>query len=186
MVTFNTSHPLDELLRNAAEHDHSNVDTEALYDLKCLHENDSQSDIRDKTGEHGYGTWGYTGKSLCNDELWRRFSLDIIADKDNLSSESDHPAAEITKLRNYFREWVISKGADPSEDANPRFWDCLIINEASMRSRLELPDETPPLRVAVDNEEKMPWRGAGSCGFVWILDSSRCTRPYRDGYGLSR
>lgn len=106
-----------------------------------------------------------------NDELWRRFHLDILEDADGLSAESDNPSLNRTQLSNYFKKWVLSKGGDPEEYGNPRFWDCLVINEESMKSLLALPDETPPLRVAVDNAEKAPWRSADHGAFVWILDS---------------
>jgi hypothetical protein len=108
---------------------------------------------------------------IYNDELWRRFHLDILEDADGMSADSDDPFLNRTQLCNYFKKWVASKGGDPEEYGNPRFWDCLVINEESMKSLLALPDETPPLRVAVDNAEKAPWREVDAGAFVWILDS---------------
>lgn len=121
-----------------------------------------------------FGTQGESKKMtnpVYNDELWRRFSLHTIEDATNLSLESDHPALFSNKLCDYFREWVVSVGGDPYTDNNPRFWDCLVINRELMQSLLALSDETPPLRVAVDNAEKGPWRAAGADAFVWVLDS---------------
>lgn len=118
-----------------------------------------------------FGAKGEARKKMnpvYNDELWKRFDLDIVEDKFRLQSQD--PTRDSARLSNYFREWVESKAEDPLDYRNPRFLDCIIINEDSMRSLLALPDETPPLRVPVDRREKTTWP-ADDDAFVWLLDS---------------
>ncbi|KAK3296336.1 uncharacterized protein B0H64DRAFT_374434 [Chaetomium fimeti] len=116
-----------------------------------------------------------------NEELAKRFYCDMIEDKDRLAGiQSD--AEGFAKLRDYFREWLVSVGVQPdlplnhddddNDDDNdddpdlgpalepneshddPRFRSVLVVDEECLRSLIEeLPDETPPLRTAVDREE---------------------------------
>ncbi len=109
-----------------------------------------------------------------NEELWKRLHFDLVEDQDNLSGAEASPTA----LCDYFRRWAASKGVDPDDYRDPRFWDCLVLDEASLRSIVELlPDEPPPLRVARDSEEKGTWVRARQGAFLRILDSRVVQHP---------
>ncbi len=121
-----------------------------------------------------YPSYGERGESKVihsterNDELYRRFYLDIIEDKAALANLDRDGLVE------YFRRWVASLGLDPYYSGLPRFLCYLVIDAESLASLAQIPDDPPPLRVAKDLEEKRAFLSAGSGAWVWLMD----TRPF--------
>ncbi|KAK4194009.1 hypothetical protein QBC40DRAFT_322697 [Triangularia verruculosa] len=139
-----------------------------------------------------------------NEELAKRFYCDVIEDKDRLAGiQSD--AEGFAKLRDYFREWLVSVGVQPDLPPNhdddddddddtddpdldpalepneshddPRFRSVLVVDEECLRSLIEeLSDETPPLRTAVDREEWLKYLRMGKKAWLWMLDTGYMTR----------
>ncbi|KAM7212550.1 hypothetical protein V8F06_012089 [Rhypophila decipiens] len=125
-----------------------------------------------------------------NEELAKRFYCDSDAEG-------------FAKLRDYFREWLVSVGVQPDLPPNhdddddddtddpdldpalepkeshddPRFRSVLVVDEKCLRSLIEeLPDETPPLRTAVDREEWLKYLRMGKKAWLWMLDTGYITR----------
>ncbi|KAG9251954.1 ankyrin repeat-containing domain protein [Emericellopsis atlantica] len=63
-----------------------------------------------------------------------------------------------------------AENKDPEDFYNPRFLDCIIINEESIRSLVALADDTPPLMVFATWKEKLCFGHSGGA-FVRLLDS---------------
>ncbi|KAK7994899.1 hypothetical protein PG990_013672 [Apiospora arundinis] len=87
-----------------------------------------------------------------NDELARRFRVDLVQDENrlNLPRLSGASQDDIRALCDVFNEWVVSVGQDPSAEVSlsPRFFDCLVVDEDALRSLVALPEEPPQLHVA--------------------------------------
>ncbi|OIW27914.1 hypothetical protein CONLIGDRAFT_454278 [Coniochaeta ligniaria NRRL 30616] len=114
-----------------------------------------------------------------NDEISRRFYLDVIEDKANLE-ELDGPD-HFMALYDYFRRWVVGVGESP-DDAdpfrkNPRLRHFLVIDAESLRSLSEIADEMPPLRCAADYQEKAASVRWGGQGWLWLLDATVMPKP---------
>ncbi|KAH8896327.1 hypothetical protein GQ53DRAFT_761253 [Thozetella sp. PMI_491] len=116
-----------------------------------------------------------------NEELARRVYFDVIEDK-NLARFSSSRPQDFKGLNDYFKIWVESKGEDPAEFDNARFCYCLVIDAASLSSFEKIPLEVPPLRVAVDYEEKRSFIQLGRPAWVWILDAHTIGRVPDEEY----
>ncbi|KAK8047550.1 hypothetical protein PG996_015614 [Apiospora saccharicola] len=109
--------------------------------------------------------WGDIGEAKhrnkangsINDELGRRFRVELLEDKDRLGhlprlDRASHD--DIRSLCDVFDTWVASVGQDPPRDENtsisPRFCDCLVVDEEALRSLAALPEDPPQLHVAAD------------------------------------
>ena len=111
-----------------------------------------------------------------NDELWSRFHLDVVEDKDKLDMEGPLTEASFHTLRDYFRKWVAGLGQDPDEAyiegyGNSRFCDPIIIDAEALATLCGLPEETPPNRPPVDREEWYKFVRMRKKGWVWVLDT---------------
>ncbi|KAK1761701.1 hypothetical protein QBC33DRAFT_582207 [Phialemonium atrogriseum] len=119
-----------------------------------------------------------------NEELGRRFRVEVVEDKDklNLPNLDDATFEDIKAFRRYFDQWVVALGEDPSTaeySTSPRLCDFLLVDSASLRSLAALPDRTPPLCLAVDFAEKQGWQKDGSA-HVWLVDC-RAVGRYDEG-----
>ncbi|KAK8137615.1 hypothetical protein PG984_003108 [Apiospora sp. TS-2023a] len=129
--------------------------------------------------------WGEIGEAKhrnktngsINDELGRRFRIELLEDKDRLGhlphlDRASHD--DIGSLCDVFDTWVASVGQDPPRDENtsisPRFCDCLVVDEEALRSLAALPEDPPRLHVAADCATKQKWRSEASA-FLWLLDT---------------
>lgn len=112
-----------------------------------------------------------------NEELFRRFWLEVVEDREGLgnldgggggggengdgsgSGSAQSVDDRFTALGDYFRRWAagVDRGLIP--DVNPRFCTCLVMDSESIASLAALPEELPPLRCAVDIEEKRTFLG---------------------------
>ncbi|KAH0421149.1 hypothetical protein CcaCcLH18_13616 [Colletotrichum camelliae] len=130
------------------------------------------------------GSWGYTvlrvvyTQDEINEELARRFVLEVVENKalkdlnlPNLST--DTPQQDIKSLTQIFEDWrkeAIGDNTDLDPRDNTRFCDFLVIDEASLRTLVALPDETPPLELVSRAERRARhelWAGS----FGWLIDS---------------
>ncbi|KAL0936260.1 uncharacterized protein CTRU02_208475 [Colletotrichum truncatum] len=127
-----------------------------------------------------FPSWGARGiaqqktDGSVNDELGRRFRLEVLEDKDRLNFPSLENAShdDVSKLCKHFRQWTVSVGADPNADErNPRLHDFLAMDENSVRFLAALTDETPPLRVITNFLEKREWLRDSDSAYLWLLDS---------------
>ncbi|KAK7959257.1 uncharacterized protein PG986_004111 [Apiospora aurea] len=124
-------------------------------------------------GELGEAKHKKRSNGSINDELGRRFRIELVQDEKKLNMPHLQNASQldICSLCDVFDVWVASVGQDPHAQypLSPRFCDCLVIDEDSLRMLLEIPDEPPTLHVAADSEK----RGMRCCGyeFFWLLDT---------------
>ncbi|KAK8001028.1 hypothetical protein PG991_013250, partial [Apiospora marii] len=110
--------------------------------------------------------WGAQGEAdhqkmadgSINDELGRRFRVELVQDAQRLNlPHLDRASQEdICSLCDVFDAWVASVGQDPQAECalSPRFCDCLAVDEAALRSLAAHPDEPPWLHVCATSEEK--------------------------------
>jgi hypothetical protein len=120
-----------------------------------------------------------------NEELLRRFYLEVIEDRDGLAhldggnGDGGVDEARFMALGNYFRRWVTAGGRDTGcqPENNPRFCICLVLDSASIASLAALPEELPPLRCAVVIEEKRRFLSTGKGAWVWLLETDYMTDP---------
>ncbi|KAK7959302.1 uncharacterized protein PG986_004156 [Apiospora aurea] len=118
-----------------------------------------------------------------NAEIARRLRFDILQDAEelNIPRIRDAARADIERVCDVFARWVAGRRGDVDVGCqrNPRFRDCLVVDEEVLRSLLALPDETSPLRVAVDSAQKFVWRVAGFA-FLWKFEPwfIRHSAPY--------
>jgi hypothetical protein len=116
-----------------------------------------------------------------NDEISRRFYLDVIEDKTNLEKLDgpDHFMA----LYDYFRQWLVSVCVNPDDPntgpKDPRFRHFLVIDAESLQSLTKIPHEAPPLRCAVDYQEKAEFVWWDADGWLWLLDATVIGIPRR-------
>lgn len=114
-----------------------------------------------------------------NDEISGRFYLNVIEDKTNLEKLAgpDHFMA----LYDYFRQWLVGVGVDPDEPnpayKSPRFRHFLVIDAESLQSLTTIPGETPPLRCAVDYQEKQQFVWWAQDAWFWLLDATVMPKP---------
>ncbi|KAK8062763.1 cytochrome P450 oxidoreductase [Apiospora hydei] len=137
-----------------------------------------------------FSLWGEKGEAshkpdgCINAELGRRLRFDVVQDAGaelDIPRIRDASRADIERVCDVFGRWVAGQGGDVDVECqrNPRFRDFLVVDEEVLRSLLALPDETSPLRVAVDSAQKREWRGAGFA-FLWIFEPwfIRHSAPY--------
>jgi hypothetical protein len=111
-----------------------------------------------------------------NDEISRRFYLDVIEDEGLADLDGDG-------LGDYFRQWVAGVlNSGPKQDWNPRFCSYLVIDAESLASLAQIPDEPPPLRCAKDVKEKQGFLSAGEGAWVWLLDTLPRLASDEDSY----
>jgi hypothetical protein len=120
-----------------------------------------------------------------NEELLRRFYIEVVEDWEGLrgldSSDGDGGVdeARFIALGNYFRRWADSAEKASHPEDSPRFWVYLVLDSASIASLAALPEELPPLRCAVDIEEKRRFLDVGRGAWVWLLETDYITNPER-------
>ena len=106
-----------------------------------------------------------------NDELVRRFHLDVVEDLERLAGLD----GDADGLTDYFRWWVAgvdAGGAGAHERGwDPRFCTYLVVDAESLASLAGIPVEPPPLRCARDVEEKWRFLAAGEGAWVWLVDA---------------
>jgi len=127
-----------------------------------------------------------------NEEVFRRFHLDVVEDREGLAHLDGNGDGSVddkfTALRAYFLRWLagVDTGADfnPHGNNNPRFCLCLVLDSESIASLAQLPEELPPLRCAVDIQEKREFLSTGHGGWVWILETDYMYRRawHKDSY----
>ncbi|KAB5582264.1 hypothetical protein GE09DRAFT_1074299 [Coniochaeta sp. 2T2.1] len=118
-----------------------------------------------------------------NDEICRRFYMDVIEDKANLE-KLDGPE-HFMALYAYFRQWLVGVGVNPEDPdpelpivpRHPRFRQFLVIDAESLQALAKIPNETPPLRCAVDLQEKYKFVRWGQEGWLWLLDTTIMPKP---------
>lgn len=109
-----------------------------------------------------FGTQGERSQQTdgsANEEISRRFRLEVLEDKATLNYPNLAAASHKTvqALVKKFDQWVADVGGDPMAQyqLNPRLAGCLAIDLESLRSLVQLSEESiPPLRAATDLEEK--------------------------------
>ena len=113
-----------------------------------------------------------------NDEVARRFRIEVIEDKEDLSLPNlkDATREDIKALCSRFAQWVASVGEDPEAPASPRLRDFLVIDDDSLHSLVGMADNMPPHRAARNMEEKLGWHGDGH-GDIWLVDPRATTKP---------
>ncbi|KAK8119696.1 ankyrin repeat-containing domain protein [Apiospora kogelbergensis] len=157
---------------------------------------------------HRFPMWGEKGEAQhqkkangsINDELGRRFRVELLEDKDRLDLPHLNRAAhdDICFLCDVFDTWVARVGQDPplaETSISPRFCDCLVVDDEALRSLAALPEDPPQLHVAADCATKQvrytayrdgmfrtfrlpqeqKWRGDASA-FLWLLDTRSVRR----------
>lgn len=109
-------------------------------------------------GERGQAEHEKLSNGSINDELGRRFRVELVQDEKRLNMPHLNRASQedVRSLCDVFDDWVASVGQDPHAEysLSPRFCDCLVVDEEALRSLAALPDETLKLYVAADSEEK--------------------------------
>ncbi|KAK4041885.1 hypothetical protein C8A01DRAFT_34134 [Parachaetomium inaequale] len=116
-----------------------------------------------------------------NQELFRRFYVEVIEDKEGLAHlDGGADEARFTALGEYFRRWVAGVETGWNPEKNPRFCVCLVLDSESVASLAALPEELPPLRCAVDLEEKRQFLGTGAGAWVWLLETDYIADPELD------
>ncbi|KAK4112963.1 hypothetical protein N656DRAFT_797517 [Canariomyces notabilis] len=122
-----------------------------------------------------------------NEELFRRFYVEVIEDREGLAHLDGGGTtgdARFMALGEYFRRWVagVETGVQPEE--NPRFCTCLVLDSESAASLAALPEKPPPLRCAVDIEEKRKFLSTGEGALVWLLETDYMAEPelHEDAY----
>ena len=141
-----------------------------------------------------------------NEELAKRFYCDVIEDKDRLAGIQSDAEGFAKLRDYFREWWLVSVGVQPDLPPNhdddddddddtddpglddpalepneshddPRFRSVLVVDEECLRSLIEeLPDETPPLRTAVDREEWLKYLRMGKKAWLWMLDTGYMTR----------
>jgi hypothetical protein len=115
------------------------------------------------------------------EELWSRFFIDIVEDKENLDLQGPlkDRRESIKQLEEYFHTWVKNR-LEPREPfdnvrkyGNTRFSCPLIIDSEALSSLYQLPEETPPLRRPVDMEERRSFLLREGSAWVWLIDTLR-------------
>ncbi|KAK8104931.1 hypothetical protein PG999_008290 [Apiospora kogelbergensis] len=137
---------------------------------------------------HRFPIWGEKGEAQhqkntngsINDELGRRFRVELLEDKDRLNLPHLNRAShdDICSLCDVFDTWVASVGQDPplaETSISPRFCDCLAVDDEALRSLAALSEDPPQLHVAADCATKQKWRGDASA-FLWLLDTRSVRR----------
>jgi len=116
-----------------------------------------------------------------NDELARRFHLDVIDDRERLASLD----GDADGLAGYFRWWVAGVDAGGARGRergwDPRFCTYLVVDAESLESLAGIPDKPPPLRCARDLDEKRRFLAAGEGAWVWLVDALPQTGEEDDG-----
>ena len=103
-----------------------------------------------------------------NDELVRRFHLDVVEDRERLAGLD----GDADGLAEYFRRWAAGVDVGGHERGwDPRFCTYLVVDAESLASLAGIPDEPPPLRCARDLEEKRRFLAAGEGAWVWLVDA---------------
>ncbi|KAK7911780.1 hypothetical protein PG985_014261 [Apiospora marii] len=109
-------------------------------------------------GEQGEADHQKMADGSINDELGRRFRVELVQDaqKLNLPHLDRASQEDICSLCDVFDAWVASVGQDPHAECSisPRFCDCLAVDEEALRSLAAHPDEPPWLHVCATSEEK--------------------------------
>lgn len=132
-----------------------------------------------------------------NDELFRRFWLDVVEDREGLggldSSSGRDEGERFGMLAEYFRRWC--EGTDTQSDTgdvrhkDPRFTSCLVVDGESLAALVQIPEEVPPLRCATTRAEKADWLGTGYPGWLWLVEARFMALPAEqreDVWGGSR
>ncbi len=116
-----------------------------------------------------------------NAEISRRLYLDVVEDREGLAhldGGGDGSAEErFTALGAYFRRWAagVDTGVHPHQ--NPRYVICVVMDSESVASLARLPEELPPLRCVVGNEEARIFLGTGEDAWVWLLEADYMAEP---------
>lgn len=126
------------------------------------------------------------------EEVFRRFHLDVVEDRESLAHLDGNGDSSVddkfTALRAYFLRWRagVNTGANFSsrQTNNPRFCLCLVLDSESIASLAQLPEELPPLRCAVDIQEKRKFLDTAHGGWVWVLETDYMYRRawHEDSY----
>ena len=135
----------------------------------------------------GYGErwkqWEIPNRSI-NDEIARRFRIEVIEDPNrlNIPKIKDATSQDLETLCDRFSSWVVSVGGDPDYRdyaTTPRFLDFLVIDDDALRSLSLLGDEIPPHTTARDIGE---WRSrmSQSRAWLWFFDN-QAIRDYEPG-----
>ncbi|KAK8036729.1 hypothetical protein PG994_015226 [Apiospora phragmitis] len=107
-------------------------------------------------GEIGEAKHRNKANGSINDELGRRFRVELLEDKDRMDLPHLNRAShdDIGSLCDVFDTWVASVGQDHPRDEttsiSPRFCDCLVVDEEALRSLAALSEDPPQLHVAAD------------------------------------
>jgi hypothetical protein len=139
-------------------------------------------------GEEAQASAEKMSNGSVNEALGERLRFEIVEDKDRLDVPDPEKATvdEIQVLCDRFHEWVAGVGEDPEAQppASPRLCSFLAIDAKALADLASVPDEIPPLQVAVDFEEFIRRRySAMYNGWAWIVDP-RAVRRYREGVDL--
>ena len=119
-----------------------------------------------------------------SDELFRRFHLDIVQDREGLGHlDSGNSPDRFTALADYFRQWLAGVDKGSSLDKEPRFGNCLVMDAESLASLAALPDELPPLRCTASREEKADALGTGHPAWLWLLEVRYMAQPALHHHG---
>ncbi|KAK3897650.1 hypothetical protein C8A05DRAFT_19621, partial [Staphylotrichum tortipilum] len=115
-----------------------------------------------------------------NEELFRRFFLEVVEDREGLahldrSASGEGEVARFTALAEYFRRWCqgVDTRSDTGDvrDVDPRFASCLVVDSECLAALAQIDVEPPPLRCAATREEKADIRGTGYPAWLWLLEA---------------
>ena len=113
-----------------------------------------------------------------NRELFRRFYIEVIEDREGLAYlDGGGDEARFKALGEYFRWWVAGVETGFNAEENPRFCVCLVLDSESVASLAALDEKLPPLRCAVDIEEKRRFLSSGVGAWVWLLEADYIADP---------
>ncbi|KAK3899426.1 hypothetical protein C8A05DRAFT_18140 [Staphylotrichum tortipilum] len=120
-----------------------------------------------------------------NDEVFRRFWLDVVEDREGLggldSGSGGDEGERFGALAEYFRRWC--EGVDTQSDTgdvrdkDPRFTSCLVVDGESLAALAQIPEEVPPLRCVATREEKADILGTGHPGWLWLVEARYMALP---------
>jgi hypothetical protein len=122
-------------------------------------------------GERGFENEKTDGRS--NDELARRFRIELIEDKElDIPDLQNATPENIERLCDRFRRWVVSVGGDPEyrdSATDPRMQLFLAIDSECLEELANMTDELLPLNTAPTHEEWVR-RIRTRPGWIWGFD----------------
>ena len=106
-----------------------------------------------------------------NDQLARRFFLDVVEDREGLA-HLDHKGSA-----DYFRRWLTGIDTSGAPHCEPRFSSYLVVDAESLASLAKIPDELPPLQCPATKKDKADTLGTGYPAWLWLVELKCMAQP---------